>query len=784
MSQPILEEERGTIFQEWLEKEMKRTKNQQLPTLHTYSLKPYFENKQLLSSNIYCLPLDILPHSNVSDELVDVDRAEIVEATEANKKGLTCLLCSLQFEHHSDQVVHFKSDFHFGNIKRKSKGQAPVSEEEYLSQQTKGDQEDDEKDDGEQSNSSAESDKDSDDDEDKQESDDETDVEVNYDRYEYSDEYGKITKLFHSNNGPMFNFQLNSLLNWQFSLSLAMFPKESIFQSRAWNHVTSDVNTSNSLWNHFYKHIRTLQNRPLMAVFILRSGRFAGAIYNNASFTSFSSKKKNSAMLVHKVLRRYTVRAKAGGKQSSHDNKGSKARSVGAMLRRYGEKALQEDIEEIFTAWKDYLQLCGVILIASTKSMRFQLFKDDEDIPSSNNESNLLSRDDNRVCYVPFAVDRPTLENVNIIKDRATQALFHQSLAEVIAPSSMQPRVEGSIATECEKVKSVEKGNEKEDKKESALPVIPENHILNNSHTKEIFAILESSNQDSEVKDRLEQYIEEHFTLTTTNSLEEVDEDPSSSESENEQEEENHIHRGYFSSRHWVSKDNQYDLQTIINLPLSLESLHTPLHIASSKSFAQTIEFLFQHHANPESLDSHGRTPYFLAPNKQCRDVFRVMKGKLGKHTWDWSKTGIPQEITEEIKQQQKQKEKAKKKKKQQKKKERKVQQKEISVQDEIYAKQLQEQLEMEYLQSLQDQEYRNYAAEMGGDRRSINSTVQPPKPPAALLLGFCDYCQKEIKNRRDMQELFGQFRLCSSQCMQQMRRKLSADAAANRFHS
>ena len=42
-----------------------------------------------------------------------------------------------------------------------------------------------------------------------------------------------------------------------------------------------------------------------------------------------------NTVLEHKVLRRYTVRAKAGGGQSSHDNKSGKAQSAGAMMRRY-----------------------------------------------------------------------------------------------------------------------------------------------------------------------------------------------------------------------------------------------------------------------------------------------------------------------------------------------------------------------------------------------------------------------------------------------------------------
>jgi hypothetical protein len=63
----------------------------------------------------------------------------------------------------------------------------------------------------------------------------------------------------------------------------------------------------------------------MICVMILRSGRFAAAIF------------EGTIPLMHKVLRRYTIRAKAGGSQSSHDSQGKKAKSAGAMLRRYGE---------------------------------------------------------------------------------------------------------------------------------------------------------------------------------------------------------------------------------------------------------------------------------------------------------------------------------------------------------------------------------------------------------------------------------------------------------------
>ncbi|KAF1783553.1 Ankyrin repeat-containing domain [Phytophthora cactorum] len=65
------------------------------------------------------------------------------------------------------------------------------------------------------------------------------------------------------------------------------------------------------------------------AVFLLRSGRFAGAVFD-----------KDKA-LCHKTFQRYTTRRKQGGAQSASDANG-KAKSAGATLRRYNEAALKQ----------------------------------------------------------------------------------------------------------------------------------------------------------------------------------------------------------------------------------------------------------------------------------------------------------------------------------------------------------------------------------------------------------------------------------------------------------
>jgi len=68
-------------------------------------------------------------------------------------------------------------------------------------------------------------------------------------------------------------------------------------------------------WQLLRSHLLQLMHNSMVTVLAMRSGRFAGAVFDYEKGSS------TSRILVHKVFRRYTVRAKAGGGQSSHDNK-------------------------------------------------------------------------------------------------------------------------------------------------------------------------------------------------------------------------------------------------------------------------------------------------------------------------------------------------------------------------------------------------------------------------------------------------------------------------------
>eukprot|EP00128_Syssomonas_multiformis_P014436 Colp12_sorted_trinity150504_noHs@28325 len=140
--------------------------------------------------------------------------------------------------------------------------------------------------------------------------------------------------------------------------------------------------------------IRGLSKIKSCAVLMLSAGHFAGGIFENGAVTH------------HKTFHRYVVRAKRGGAQSAHDAAGRKAKSAGANLRRYNELALQEDIRGLLQGeWAGALKACDVVFVYAPGSNRKTLYGDGRaDAP--------LDKDDPRVRHIPYAVKRPTYENV------------------------------------------------------------------------------------------------------------------------------------------------------------------------------------------------------------------------------------------------------------------------------------------------------------------------------------------------------------------------------------
>ncbi|KAJ1986346.1 hypothetical protein H4R33_003409 [Dimargaris cristalligena] len=138
------------------------------------------------------------------------------------------------------------------------------------------------------------------------------------------------------------------------------------------------------------------------AILLVSGGRFAGAVFDNAT----------GKMVHHKTIQRYTTRRKQGGSQSKNDQAKGSAHSAGASLRRYNQAALESDIRAILLQWAPAIQSCSHVFIGIPKTER-KLYL----------EGTLLYRGSaptDQVRNLPFAYLRPTLDEVQRCYDRLT----------------------------------------------------------------------------------------------------------------------------------------------------------------------------------------------------------------------------------------------------------------------------------------------------------------------------------------------------------------------------
>jgi hypothetical protein len=176
------------------------------------------------------------------------------------------------------------------------------------------------------------------------------------------------------------------------------------------NRMTSTVQQARA----FYNLSTALNEKPVVILF-LRSGRFAGAVF------------QKHVCITHRALQRYTVRRGQGKAQSAQDSQG-RPKSMGAQLRRAGEVALNADVTATLMEWKTYIQTAGIILISCPKTMKKNLFEGAEQV---------WRKDDDRIRRVPLDMGRPSFESVCIIH----AVLMTVVVREYAPPSSFEVEV-------------------------------------------------------------------------------------------------------------------------------------------------------------------------------------------------------------------------------------------------------------------------------------------------------------------------------------------------------
>merc|ERR1711991_936789 len=292
----------------------------------------------------------------------------------------------------------------------------------------------------------------------------------------------------------------------------------------------------------------------------------------------------------------YTVRAKAGGSQSNHDNKGSNAKSMGANLRRRGEAKLREDIKDILIEWRSQIQSCGLLLTSIPKTMKSHVFWDED------GKDTYLYRTDSRLRSIPFITDKPSFEETKRVHSICSTISLTRHSGDISivedASNSSQP-INSSFSTN-NSVVGIEKSSSSSSST-TQFDILPETA-----------ALCEACNEGDSDK-----------VLTMLGKL---------------------------------KVDN---MLSCINFPHNVEDLSTALHVASENGNSEIVKLLLINGADPTRVDCRSRTPYTVAKDKDTRDTFRRCRGYDGmEEMWNWDSCGVPAAITEEIEKAQKEREK------------------------------------------------------------------------------------------------------------------------------
>jgi len=321
--------------------------------------------------------------SNLSnqEESVHLDGVEEVDHVVGVLERWTCKGCAAVFHSLDQQRAHFKSDFHRFNMKRRLAGKEAVTEDEFEAiVQGRGEQNDDDLSSisGSDAESSAE---------------EATD--------DHSGPKGHPLQQGSRKNCILVTFPVSGqrLLIWR---CLIAADKEVL----QWERGFTDTETSRQRLSvkeeECLRRLRCLTagalpgKRPLWVILLAAGGHFAGLVVDS----------QGGSVLAHKTFHRYVVRAKAGGRQTTHDATGRAPKSAGASLRRYNEQALQEEIRKLLANWSEYLRAASHLFVHAPSSNSQAIF---------GGEPALLNHSDHRIHRIPFTTRRPTMKEAKRI---------------------------------------------------------------------------------------------------------------------------------------------------------------------------------------------------------------------------------------------------------------------------------------------------------------------------------------------------------------------------------
>jgi hypothetical protein len=310
--------------------------------------------------------------------------------------------------------------------------------------------------------------------------------------------------------------------------------------------------------------------RPVVVLF-LRTGRFAGAVFQGPD------------CVTHRTLQRYTVRRGQGKAQSTQDAQRSKAKSMGAQLRRAGEVALQQDVTATLMEWNEFIKKACLVLLSCPKTMKKNLFEGTEAV---------WSRDDDRIRRVPLDMGRPTFEHVCLIHATMMTVMVREASVQLTADGAEQMESSSNGQTSVCLPKKEADALKEEKKMQEPVKVFPE---LLEIHVAAYEGDLER------LRDLL------------TTKLETVDVNHKAGPD-------------WLTPLHFAAESTVQGVDAVV----------------AADCVALLLEL---GRANPSILDIRGRPPYYLAVQEKVRDSFRIVRATLGEEYCRWdegAKVGPP----------------------------------------------------------------------------------------------------------------------------------------------
>ncbi|KAK2850366.1 hypothetical protein Q7C36_009149 [Tachysurus vachellii] len=645
----------------------------------------------------------------------DVRRDEAVSLGDVSDRKF-CSACQCSFESREEQMEHYKLDWHRFNLRQRLLGRSPITVEEFEKKTGMGDM----------SSISG-----SDEDESQSDEDD-------------GGGDGVISSGGHLSTRVLLQ---NSQGQYYCLYRCAVQEKT----------IDSEANLVDSLLN--------ISDKTVWVILMTGGGHFAGAVY------------KGKEVLQHKTFHRYTVRAKRGSAQSVRDaqNRSHAPKSAGASLRRYNEAALMKDIQELLKIWAEYLTQADAIFLRTPKYNRSVFF---------GGHKAPLAKKDSRIRSIPFATRRATFNEIKRVHDVLSMLQTYDKTTDVSSILSSTKRIwqkkpsnpanQNAASHHADQLQDDQEDDEEEE--EVSVELQMEDMSLTTLDLRE-HEVKPVKKKRRKRKERKLEATEKEGKPTEREDLKDEtgndnvgDERTKGKKNLNKHDEEDEAcvswefsirdtlytacKTGDMEALHTLLNQETHMLIRLLNTPIDSAG-YTLLHVASAAAQKHAVKLLLEMGSDPTCRDRKGQTPYAVAPDKECRNMFRKF---MAEHPdkYDYAKAQVPGPLTAEIESKKMEKKKAQKAAKKQREKE----QREEKRQEE------EEQEEKRRFLALSDREKRAMAAE-----RRLAAQVATT---GATLTNIrrCWQCGESLLGKVPFEYL--NYSFCSTRCVQTHRKSNS----------